>query len=225
MPRNKYPEETVQKILDASLRLFQEKGYEQTTILDIVEQMGGLTRGAFYHHFKSKEEVLAAISERLYQDYDPIAIIQRETHLNGLEKLQLFFSNAVSGDAPKSDERDALNQIAVPLLKNPRFLSEHLRNTIAVSQDLTPLIEAGISDGSIAAGNAKLLAELLMLLLNVWSMPSLYPCEGDEAWEKIVLIKTLTDSLGMPILTDAVLQELARFGEEVLGYDEGGPTT
>ena len=38
MPRNKYPEETVQKILDASLKLFLEKGYEETTVLDIITQ-------------------------------------------------------------------------------------------------------------------------------------------------------------------------------------------
>ena len=53
MPRNKYPEETVEKILDVSLKLFLEKGYENTTVLDIVDHLGGLTRGAFYHHFKS----------------------------------------------------------------------------------------------------------------------------------------------------------------------------
>ena len=35
MPRNKYPEETVQKILDVSLKLFLEKGYEETTVLDL----------------------------------------------------------------------------------------------------------------------------------------------------------------------------------------------
>ena len=35
MARNKYPEETVQKILDVSRALFREKGYEHTTIQDI----------------------------------------------------------------------------------------------------------------------------------------------------------------------------------------------
>ena len=63
MPRNKYPEETVQKILDAALKLFSEKGYEETTVLDIIDNMGGMTRGAFYHHFKSKEEVLNALKD------------------------------------------------------------------------------------------------------------------------------------------------------------------
>ena len=66
MPRNKYPEETVQTILDAAFKLFTEKGYENTTVLDIVDQMGGLTRGAFYHHFKSKEEVMSALTCLLY---------------------------------------------------------------------------------------------------------------------------------------------------------------
>ena len=60
MARNKYPEETVARILDAAQRLFLEKGYDQTTIQDIVDQLGGLTKGAVYHHFKSKEEILDA---------------------------------------------------------------------------------------------------------------------------------------------------------------------
>ena len=56
MARNKYPEETVARILDAAQRLFLEKGYDQTTIQDIVDQLGGLTKGAVYHHFKSRRK-------------------------------------------------------------------------------------------------------------------------------------------------------------------------
>ena len=43
MSRNKYPEETVERILDTAQRLFLEKGYEQTTIQDITDNLGGLT--------------------------------------------------------------------------------------------------------------------------------------------------------------------------------------
>ena len=56
MSRNKYPEVTVEKILDVSQRLFYEKGYEKTSIQDIVNELGGLSKGAIYHHFKSKED-------------------------------------------------------------------------------------------------------------------------------------------------------------------------
>ena len=55
MARNKYPEETVKKILDVAERLFAERGYEHTTMADIVAGLDGLTKGAVYHHFKSKE--------------------------------------------------------------------------------------------------------------------------------------------------------------------------
>ena len=59
MARNKYPEETVARILDVSLKLFLEKGYENTTIQDIIDALGNLSKGAIYHHFKSKEDILA----------------------------------------------------------------------------------------------------------------------------------------------------------------------
>ena len=58
MARNKYPELTVEKILDVAQKLFLEQGYEQTTIQDIVNNLGGMTKGAVYHHFKSKEEII-----------------------------------------------------------------------------------------------------------------------------------------------------------------------
>ncbi|MEG1733260.1 MAG: helix-turn-helix domain-containing protein, partial [Longicatena sp.] len=40
MARNKYPKKTIAKILDVSLHLFSEKGYEKTTIQDIVNALG-----------------------------------------------------------------------------------------------------------------------------------------------------------------------------------------
>ena len=61
MARNKYPEVTVERILDVSQRLFLEKGYDNTTIQDIVDELGGLSKGAIYHHFKSKEEIMDAV--------------------------------------------------------------------------------------------------------------------------------------------------------------------
>ena len=53
MARNKYPEETVQKILDVSRTLFREKGYDHTTIQDIVNALG-----------MSKERFITTLSPR-----------------------------------------------------------------------------------------------------------------------------------------------------------------
>ena len=62
--RNKYPEEAVEKILDVAERPFMERGNEHTTMADIVESLGGLTKVAVYHHFKKKDKIFEAVFER-----------------------------------------------------------------------------------------------------------------------------------------------------------------
>ena len=65
MARNRHPEETVNLILGVAFRLFMEKGYEHTSIQDIINNLGGLSKGAIYHHFKSKEDILVAVIDRM----------------------------------------------------------------------------------------------------------------------------------------------------------------
>ncbi len=54
MARNAHPEVTRQRILDAAKKLFAQKGYERTTIQDILDELEDLSKGAIYHHFKNK---------------------------------------------------------------------------------------------------------------------------------------------------------------------------
>ena len=87
MARNKHPEETINAILDVSTRLFMEKGYEHTSIQDIIKHLGGLSKGAIYHHFKSKEDILEAVSDRMAAESNKmLADIRDDMALNGLEK-------------------------------------------------------------------------------------------------------------------------------------------
>ena len=88
MARNKYPEVTVEKILDTAQQLFLEKGYDNTTIQDIVDHLGGLSKGAVYHHFKSKEEIIDAVSDRMFSVNNPFERVKDRSDLNGLEKLR-----------------------------------------------------------------------------------------------------------------------------------------
>lgn len=70
MARNAHPEVTRQRILDAAKKLFAQKGYERTTIQDILDELEDLSKGAIYHHFKNKEAMLHALvdsdNERLH---------------------------------------------------------------------------------------------------------------------------------------------------------------
>ena len=92
MPRNKYPEQTVEKILNAAAALFAEKGYAHTTLQDIIDATG-LSKGAVYHHFQSKEEIAARVGDRLgTQVTGELARIRDDASLTGLQKLQAVFA-------------------------------------------------------------------------------------------------------------------------------------
>ena len=56
--RNAHPEITRRRILDAAQKLFSEKGFEHTSMQDIVNELGNLSKGAIYHHFPGKEAIL-----------------------------------------------------------------------------------------------------------------------------------------------------------------------
>ena len=206
MPRNKYPEETVQKILDVSLKLFIEKGFEQTTVLDIVENMGGLTRGAFYHHFKTKEDVLNALLSKKYGEHNPFKEINTNKELNGLQKFQKAIKSALKHDLPEKNS-DTESVIAVPLLANPRFLVEHIKSNHENVDLLADIIKEGMQDGSIRKDNHKLLAELYLLLTNIWMLPSIFPATRNEFAAKGAFVSQLFEILGCPVV-DEELEDL-----------------
>lgn len=204
MPRNKYPEETVQKILDVSLKLFMEKGYENTTVLDIVDHLGGLTRGAFYHHFKSKEEVIDALTDKMFCENNPFEKVKQEKGLNGLQKLKMIMNDTTV----ESDYRTISAQ-AVSLLENPKFLAEFIEgNKKVLVPAYQELIEEGIRDGSIQTEYPKQTAEILSFLTNFWMVPSIFPFTAEEGIARLRMVKEITTFLGVPIIDDELLKRL-----------------
>lgn len=202
MPRNKYPEETVQKILDAALHLFLEKGYEQTTILDIVENMGGMTRGAFYHHFKSKEEVLDALGDKLFFDDNPFEKVRKQTSLTGLEKLKLILILST-----ESGDRNKINIMSVQALQSPAFLKKLIDNNRNIIEPFyQEIIEEGVADGSIKTEYPKLLSQLITFLTNFWTLPMIYPSSIKENMDKLFFIKEITEKMDIPLLDNETIK-------------------
>lgn len=64
-------EQTRTAILDAAERMFCEKGYAAATV-ESISRAAGLTRGAFYWHFRDKAEVLAALHGRTFLPQEKI---------------------------------------------------------------------------------------------------------------------------------------------------------
>lgn len=59
----KTKEERRNEIIETAGKLFEEKGYEQTQVQDIVNEIG-VAKGLFYYYFKSKDEVMEELADR-----------------------------------------------------------------------------------------------------------------------------------------------------------------
>lgn len=204
MARNKYPEVTVERILEVSQRLFWEKGYDSTTIQDIVNELGGLTKGAIYHHFKSKEDIICALSNKLFADNNPFAVLKQRKDMNALQKMR----EVVKLNQTNTQEMQLSIQ-ALPLLKNPRIFAEMIEsNRRYLSPLWLEMIEEGISDGSIQTEYAKEIAELIPLLGDVWLYPVIYPASKEEIFHKFLFLKEMLEKMGVPIIDDELVELL-----------------
>ncbi|MDI4649246.1 TetR/AcrR family transcriptional regulator [Cohnella hashimotonis] len=211
MARNKYPEETINQILTAALNLFIQKGYEQTSIQDIINELGGLTKGAIYHHFKSKEEILEAVTSHLFKGADEmLAGVRDDNSLNGLEKLRKI--SRVSLDNPAQDE---LASVAPNLLRNPKMLAAQIENIInkAVPVYIQPIIEQGMRDGSIRTDYPRELSEVLMILTNIWLSPAVLQVSPEMLVRKLRFFDEILKGLGLDLFDEQLFQrfeELSR---------------
>lgn len=66
------PEKTRASIIRAGIKLFSSSGYHGTSVGDIAKA-AKITKGAFYHHFQTKEELLILIHQQ-YTDYQIDAV-------------------------------------------------------------------------------------------------------------------------------------------------------
>ena len=211
MARNKYPEVTVEKILDVAQRLFLEKGYDNTTIQDIVDHLGGLSKGAVYHHFKSKEEIMDAVGDRMFSANNPFEKVRKRSDLNGLEKLREAIRLNQSDEA-----RTDMTIQSIPLTRIPRLLVEMIESNRRI---LTPyyqeLLEEGNKDGSIHTEYAKEIAELMPLLTSLWLLPSVFPSDKEGMKNKFRFLGDMLEKMGVPLMDDSIYALVEEFFDKM----------
>jgi len=206
-PVKKPPEQWRDEILHAAKNLFLTKGYEETSITDIMERVGG-AKGMFYRFFQSKEEMMRALGDQMFFENNPFEMVRARSDLNALQKVRemLRLNQA-------DTEREKLNMEAIPILKDPRILAAAMEANRRV---LTPLwlelLEEGQRDGSIHTEYAKELSELLPLI-NFWLLPSVYPATAEEICHKRHFVLEVLAAMGLPLMDkerDAQAERLYR---------------
>jgi AcrR family transcriptional regulator len=130
-------------ILDVAERLMRTCGYEEMSVQDIQDELG-VSRGAIYHYFGSKAEILDAVSERTTDTV--IAVIEPiadDVGLTPLAKLQQVF--AVAGQW-KAERKELMVALAQAWYSDHNLLVRE-RLGHMVTARLTPLIAGILRDG------------------------------------------------------------------------------
>lgn len=213
-PVKKTPEQWKQEILNAAQNLFASKGYQETSVSDIMNMAGG-AKGMFYHCFQSKEEVMYALGNQLFFENNPFEAIKKRKDLNGLQKIKALLVLNQS-----DTKRHNLNMQAIPILKDPHILAAAIKENRRV---LTPLwlelLEEGKKDGSIQTEYTKELSELLPLI-NFWLLPSVFPGTEEELHHKYRFVMEVLKYMGLPLLDDDILPFTEKFITDI--SEKGG---
>ena len=150
------------EILDAAAELFVAKGYEETSTGDILDRVG-IARGTLYYHFKSKEDILDALIERINGD-----LIARskaaaaDQSLPVVERIVLAIMSLNVGSAESAISHEVLEQVHKPqnALLHQKMQQGLLDGVVPV---LAGLVEEGNASGVFHTRYPRETTEMLIL--------------------------------------------------------------
>lgn len=192
-PVKKSPEQWENEIIGAARELFVSKGYEQTSVSDIMQAAGG-AKGMFYRFFTSKEAVMLALGERMFTGNNPFEAVRGRDDLCGLQKIRAMLS--ING---ADTARVEMNMQAADILRDPHILAAAIDSNRRL---LTPLwfelLEEARRDGSIKTEYTRELSELLPLV-NFWLIPAVCPGTEEELHHRLRFILEVFTKMGLPL--------------------------
>lgn len=162
--KNLKPEDRRNQILDAAGALFAEKGYEATTITDVMDA-AGVSKGGFYHHFDSKEALLEGLAIRFTQEtLANIAKVLEDDDLDPFCKLDRVLRQARAEKAERGPEM--VRMFGAVFHPGNGQLFERVRRAghRIVVPVLTAIIEEGAADGTFNVPDSEMAAHLIMHL-------------------------------------------------------------
>lgn len=182
----KTKEERRNEIIETAGKLFEEKGYEQTQVQDIVNEIG-VAKGLFYYYFKSKDEVMEELADR-YADAIIDAVNKLiDKDIATFDKINRIFQIFI-------DSAEKKYGIFMGILNVKNGIT-HERIFFNVGKKMVPLVTelilSGNDNGECNCSDPKFITEFLVSgLFNI--MNQISPEEKiDYLKEKLPTIKTM----------------------------------
>lgn len=199
-------ENTRNKIINVACELFLTKGYEETRISDIINKLDGLTKGAIYHYFESKEDIFNSVVNEIgnknIQIFDEI---KQDKSLSGVEKLIKIVKSSFG-----NENMETITYMSPNLLDNPKLLSAFIIEIrdITIPQYIQPIINEGIADGSIKTKYPNETSEMIAVLLNLWLNPLIFQSEQIKVSNKMKIINMMLEKFGMKLFDEELISKI-----------------
>lgn len=162
MGSSKEAEERKKEILDIAEELFTTKGYDNTSTTDILERVG-IARGTLYYHFKSKEEILDALIDRIMQEIVHNVKLALLGNVTAPQKIILFIG------AMKVDS--AIGKEITEYAHKPQNALMHQKIQNSLLRVVTPIVaeilKEGIEEGCFSTNYPEEVAEMLLVYSSV----------------------------------------------------------
>ena len=155
-------DERLNELLDIAQELFFQKGYETTSVNDIIDK-AGVAKGTFYHYFKSKNDLLDRLVIRWSQAaIDRIRkLVMNQIQLTAVEKINLFF---VTIRNFKLENMELMKVLLLVLYKDENLLLRHKMMNKSIELIIPYLVEIlhqGNEDGMFKIENIEDTAEFI----------------------------------------------------------------
>ena len=212
----KAPDERRSELIAAAQRLFYTKGYEHTSVSDIVEAVG-VAQGTFYYYFDSKTAILeAVVAELIAQTWDILQNIAADETLAAIPKWIQAFQVVGNWKIERKDEMIALLRL---LQKDENSLLQHkmrMQATQVLSPELAKIIAQGVEEGVFETEFIQNSAEMVLAITRPFRAtiddtllnPDKYDDPAALAWRKITAVQTAIERvLGAPPSSLPIIDE------------------
>ena len=213
--RSYAPGRTRRLLLDAALDLFAEHGFSRTAMQDVVER-AGMTKGAFYHHFNTKDDALRELHDEFLDRVTAALGLALDRYTTPTEQLaQIAYDVAMVCIIYQK-------HVAV-FFRDQRALDEDVRRPIlerrrAFTRSVRDVVRAGIERGEFSAHLDPDTAALGVLGMAIWTYQWYRP-DGSRSAEELAQqvsgmalaalgARTLTP-VSVPAKVDTVRSELS----------------
>ena len=192
-----------EKILNTATQLFIQKGSEKTSMQDIA-QTAGISKGAIYHHFKSKDEIVFAVirSRQELMEEEMKQWFKATENLTGREQLQAILKSNLESQTAR-----AIDGIVDEYEQDAGFILTMMRDNLRIGAPLvSDIIKKGMADGSIQTQYPDQTAEVFLLLVNFWMNETVFESDPEKLPERFHFLQFMMTSIGMDIFDDELMQ-------------------